>query len=105
MLFRSPGAGVEQHIHFSPGCLLPRDIGDISQGHLTVNGDPEIETGGLYLCQPGLARRESGLACLARDLELTNKPVLECTGLQTEETGDVGSDADGVQQRTPGPSA
>jgi len=52
-------------------CLLARDMGDTGQGHLTVDGGPEIGTGGLWLCQ-------LGLACLARGLALTNKRVLDC---------------------------
>ena len=61
-----------------PVCLLARDMGDTSQGHLTVDGGPEIGTGGLNLCQIGLARGELVFACVARGLGLTDKPVLYC---------------------------
>ena len=65
-------------VHSSPGFLLARDMGDTSQGHRTVGGGPEIGTGGLWLCQLGLARRALVLACLARGLVLTKKPALDC---------------------------
>ena len=59
-------------------CLLARDMGDMGRGHRTVDGGPEIGTGGLWLCQLGLIRRKSVLAFLARGLALINKPVLDC---------------------------
>jgi len=57
-------------------CLLARDMGDSSQGHRTIDGGPEIGTGGLLLYQPDHIRRESILGCLARGLALTNKPSI-----------------------------
>jgi len=68
------------HGSYTPAlvCLLARDMRDTNQGHLTVDGGLEIGTGGLWLCQIGLARRQSVLACLARGLALTNEPVLDC---------------------------
>ena len=56
-------------------CMLARDMGDASQGYLTVVGGTEIGIRGLWLCQLGFARRESVLIFLARDVALTNKPV------------------------------
>jgi hypothetical protein len=45
--------------------LSARDIGDTSQGHISIDESPEIGTRGLYLCYVGLAARESNLTCLA----------------------------------------
>ena len=59
--------------------LAAQDICKISQGDPPFDGGPEIGTGGLYLCQLDLARRELALGCLARGLALTIKlPVLYC---------------------------
>jgi hypothetical protein len=59
-------------------CLLAREMRNANQGHLTVDESPEIGTRGLSLCQVGFTRSELVLACLARGLALTNKPVLYC---------------------------
>lgn len=56
--------------------IQAQDMGDKRQGHLTIDKGPETGTGGLWLCQQGLSRRELIRICLARRLALMKKPVL-----------------------------
>lgn len=72
-------------------CSSAQDMGHTNQGHLRADGGPELRIegpdvgtegpkagpGGIYMCRLGLTRREPALACLARGLALTNKPMLE----------------------------